>query len=74
MESNRALVVVETEYLEEQYRANVRTGLRDLERVELRRDGAVFNAVLWTLAEFEIDADPVSGRGGRLPLEAGDSG
>ena len=58
--SNRALAVVEVEYLEDQYRANVRTELRDVERVDVRGE-PVFNAVLWTLAEFGVDAEQASG-------------
>ena len=57
---NPALTVVEVEYLEDQYRANVRTELRDVERVELGGE-PVFQAVLWTLAAFEVDTENVSG-------------
>ena len=52
--SNRALAVVEAEYLEDQYRANSRTELRDVEQVELCRGGTVFNAVLWALADLGL--------------------
>ena len=32
-----------------------------MERVEHRRSEPVFNAVLWTLAEFGVDAEQASG-------------
>ena len=58
--SNPALAVIEVEYLKDQYRASVRTELRDVERVELGGE-PVFTAVLWTLAAFEVDTENISG-------------
>jgi hypothetical protein len=55
-----AAVDVDINYLEKQYQSGVRTELRDVERVEAQ-DGPVFLARLWTLAEFAVHSDCVSG-------------
>ena len=60
LESDRALLAVDIEYLKEQYQAGVRTELRDVEQVELGGEAA-FQTVLWTLAEFSVDTDRASG-------------
>ena len=60
VENNRAFLANDIEYLVEQYRAGVRIELQDVERTELGAE-TVFQAVLWTLAEFSVDTDRASG-------------
>ena len=55
-----AAVDVDINYLEKQYQSGVRTELRDVERVDAQ-DGPMFLARLWTLAEFAVHSDHVSG-------------
>ena len=55
-----AAVDLDVDYLKKQYQSGVRTELRDVERVEAQ-DGPVFLARLWTLADFEVHSDCVSG-------------
>ena len=55
-----AAVDVDINYLEKQYQSGVRTELRDVERIDAQ-DGPMFLARLWTLAEFAVHSDHVSG-------------
>ena len=57
---NPALAAVQTDYLDELFQTSVRTELRDVGRVDLSGQ-PVFTAVLWTLAELEVDTGSVKG-------------